>query len=274
MFVARAGLDHPDLALPLLAGLTPRWSSEWPLRPFLETHPEVTYGYLERWVTDPDEHVRRLVSEGTRPRLPWASRLRASVEDPRRGASLLEPLVDDPSPLVRRSVANHLNDISKDHPDLAVEMARRWLARGEAAAWTVRHGLRTLVKSGDPEALEVVGVSTDAQVEVVGFGVTPLTVSIGESVALTISVALPDTAEEADVVIDYRVHHQGARGRRAPKVFKITRRHLAPSRPQTITKEHRFEHLSIRRIYPGPHIIDVQVNGTVVRCATVEVLDS
>jgi len=115
-FVAKRGISDPEVALPLLAGLTPRWSSEGPIRPFIERHPELTYDHLRRWVTDADEHVRRLVSEGTRPRLPWAPQLRGLIADPSPNLPLLDALVDDPSPYVCRSVANHLNDISKDHP--------------------------------------------------------------------------------------------------------------------------------------------------------------
>lgn len=115
----------------LLAGLTPRWSSEFALRPFIEHQPEITYNYLGRWITHGDEHVRRLVSEGTRPRLSWAPQLRGLIADPSPNLPLLDGLADGPSPYVRRSVANHLNDIAKDHPDLAVDLARRW---GTAAA--------------------------------------------------------------------------------------------------------------------------------------------
>jgi hypothetical protein len=95
--VARAGIDRPDVALPLLAGLTPRWSSEWPIRPFIERHPDLTYEHLRRWVADPDEHIRRLVSEGTRPRLPWAPQIRKLIANPEPNIELLDRLVDDPS---------------------------------------------------------------------------------------------------------------------------------------------------------------------------------
>jgi 3-methyladenine DNA glycosylase AlkC len=184
-YVARAGIEQPAVALPLLAGLTPRWSSEGPIRPFIERHPELTYDHLRRWVSDPDEHVRRLVSEGTRPRLPWAPQLRGLVADPGPNVELLDRLVEDPSPYVRRSVGNHLNDISKDHPGLAVDLAHLWLPRGEGAAWAVRHGLRTLVKQGDPRALNVLGVTTD--VDAVGArasGQTPVTRSFGRGTKL------------------------------------------------------------------------------------------
>jgi 3-methyladenine DNA glycosylase AlkC len=271
-FVAMWGISDPELALPLLAGLTPRWSSEGPIRPFIERHPELTYDHLRRWATDADEHVRRLVSEGTRPRLPWAPQLRGLIADPAPNLPLLDVLVDDPSPYVRRSVANHLNDISKDHPHLAIELARGWMARSDGAAWVVRHGLRTLVKRGDADALELLGVATDAAIQLTDLAIDRSQVAIGNAVTFTVTVELsPRQPGAVDAVIDYRVHFVGATGVKAPKVFKLTRRRLEPGLPVTVTRRHRFEHLSIRRILPGPHVIDVQVNGRVLGSTTIEV---
>ena len=271
-FVARAGLDEPDTALPLLAELTSRWSSEFAIRPFIASHPERTYRYLHDWLHHDDEHVRRLVSEGTRPRLPWASRLRALVEDPTSNIALLDALVSDPSAYVRRSVANHLNDITKDHPDVALDLATRWVSRGEPAAGVVRHGLRTLVKHGERRALDLVGVG-DEDLELTDLGVDRPRIGIGEDVELTLTLALPTTAPAAtDVIVDYRVHFVGARGTpKAPKVFKLTRRRLAPGQPVTIRRRHRFDHASIREIHPGRHQIDVQVNGRVLGSVHVDV---
>ena len=133
------GWERPTRPRPAVArGPHPRWSSEGSIRPFIERHPEVTYEPLRRWVLDPDEHVRRLVSEGTRPRLPWAAPLRSLVADPTPNLELLDRLVGDPSQYVRRSVANHLNDISEDHPALAVALARDWLRRGKVLEIDVR----------------------------------------------------------------------------------------------------------------------------------------
>jgi 3-methyladenine DNA glycosylase AlkC len=270
--VARRGIEHPQVALPLLAGLTPRLSSEGPIRPFVERHPELTYDHLRRWAHDDDEHVRRLVSEGTRPRLPWAPLLRGLIADPSPNLPLLDVLVDDPSPYVRRSVGNHLNDISKDHPALALELARRWLPRGDGAAWAVRHGIRTLVKRGDPAALELVGVAVDADVRLIDLSADREHLPIGQAATFTLTLALADDAAAAcEVVIDYRVHYVGARGVKAPKVFKLTRRRLVPGVPVTITRRHAFDHVSIRRIHPGRHTVEVQVNGRVLGSVAVDV---
>ena len=269
-FVARAGIDEPEVALPMLAGLTPRWSSEGPIRPFIERHPHVTYEHLRRWVDDPDEHVRRLVSEGTRPRLPWAPQLRSLVADPTPNIELLDRLVDDDSRYVRRSVANHLNDIAKDHPDLAVELARRWVGRSAGASWAARHGLRTLVKQGHPDALGLLGVAADADVHLVAFDAGPKRIAIGDEVQLSATVELAGAAA-VEAVIDYRVHYVGANGPRRPKVFKWTQRRLEPGRPVTVTRRHRFEHVSIRTIRAGLHTVDVQINGRVLGAVEIDV---
>jgi 3-methyladenine DNA glycosylase AlkC len=270
-FVARRGIDHPEMALRLLAGLTPRWSSEFALRPFIERHPAVTYDFLHRWVADADEHVRRLVSEGTRPRLPWAPRSRRLIDDPTPNLTLIGALVEDPSPYVRRSVANHLYDIAKDHPDLAIDLARQWAERGERGAWIARHGLRTLVKRGDRDALVVLGVHPDADVSVSELTVDKRHVRIGEAVTVACTLVL-GSGPPADVVIDYRVHFDGARSVKEPKVFKLARRHLERAQPVTFTITPRFEHVSTRRIHPGAHTIDIQVKGSVLASITVDVL--
>lgn len=270
--VTRVGLDHPERALALLAALTPRFSAEFAIRPLLETHPEVAYPVLRGWVEDPDEHVRRLVSEGTRPRLPWGRRLRAAIQDPTPGLELIDHLVDDPSEYVRRSVANHLNDVSRDHPGLALDRARSWSGRSDVADAVVRHAVRTLVKVGDPAALALVGVEADAPVRVERFEVTPRRIEVGEVVTLEIALVLDASAPApVEVLVDYRIAHMGARGPRAPKVFKLTRRRMTPGKVITIVRDHRIAEVSVRRIHPGPHAIDVQVNGRVLAGAVVEV---
>lgn len=269
-YVALAGIDHPDLALPLLAALTSRGSSEFAIRPFIERHPAHTFEVLSRWVSDPDEHVRRLVSEGTRPRLPWGGVLRALVVDPSPSIALLERLVDDESAYVRRSVANHLGDIAKDHPALAVDLAHRWRSRPHGD-WVVRHGLRLLVKRGDPGALAVLGFSHVHQVRLVSLEVEPTVVPIGGAVVLR---AVLEADESTDAVIDYVVHYQGAKGRKAGKVFKAVTRRIEPGEALRIERRHRFEHVSIRRIVPGPHRVEVQVNGQVLGGVEIEVVEA
>ena len=267
--VATFGIDHPDVALPLLAGMTPRFSSEFAVRPFIQVHGELTFGYLHEWSSDPDEHVRRLVSESTRPRLPWASRLRELVADPSPTIPLLDRLFDDESDYVRRSVANHLNDISKDHPDLAIEIARRWLGESTHGDGVVRHALRTLVKKGHPDALALMGFDPDHDVELIDIACHPPTIHIGEHTTLSFELS---ATTETKVMVDYIVHYQGASGPRSGKVFKLTTRTLPAGESVPFEKRHRFAHVSIRRLHPGPHRMEVQVNGRVLGSTILDLL--
>src|SRR5262249_59566100 len=158
LFVQKQGLDDFEPAMRAQYELTKRFSAESSIRAYLVRHPDATYARLRTWAGDESVRVRRLVREGTRPRLPWAPRLRAFQEDPRPVIALLELLKDDPERYVQRSVANNLNDIAKDHPDVAIETCRRWLdGASEDRAWIVRHALRTLVKKGDRRALNAIG---------------------------------------------------------------------------------------------------------------------
>ena len=271
-WVSRFGIDDPDTALPLLGELTSRWSAEFAVRPFIEAHRERTFEEFDRWIESPDEHRRRLVSEGSRPRLPWGRQLRDFIADPAPTIALLDRLVDDPSPYVRKSVANHLNDISKDHPETALATAARWLEEepgSDGRRWVVSHGLRSLVKAGDPAALRLLGFDPDAPFSLTTFSVSPSTVEIGD--AVTIEFALT-AARATPVMVDYRIHHAGASAPRAPKVFKLKRTRLEPGVETAFRREHRIREVSVRRIHPGPHLIEVQVNGKVLAATTVEVV--
>ncbi|GAA5089798.1 DNA alkylation repair protein [Nocardia iowensis] len=267
-YVASAMLDRPDIALPLLAALTPRYTAEFAIRPFLDAHYHLTMDYLRSWTTDPDEHVRRLVSEGTRPRLPWAPRLSRFVADPTPVLGLLEALVNDDSSYVRRSVANHLNDISKDHPDLALDTATRWSLSTTQGDFVVRHGLRTLVKRGHPAALAVLGFDHSAPIEIANLACSPSTISIGDTTTLTFTLRAANSTKAA---IDYLVHYQGFRGPKAGKVFKLTVRDLPAGQAVPFSRQHRFGHLAIRTIHPGPHRIEVQANGRILGATEVEI---
>lgn len=273
-YVAVAMADRPDVALPLLADLTAHHTAEFAIRPFILNHYETTMAHLRSWVDSPDEHVRRLVSEGTRPRLPWAGRLPCFIADPSDALELLEGLVNDDSLYVRRSVANHLNDIAKDHPELALETARRWAEASTQGDFVVRHSLRTLIKAGDPRALAILGFDPDAPVELLGLSCSPSTIAIGEATTLSFTLRSDDSdaaTAPTRAAVDYVVHYQGARGPKAGKVFKLTVRDLPPGQAVQFSRRHAFAHVSIRTIHPGPHRIEVQVNGRVLGGTTVHV---
>lgn len=263
-FVELFGVDDPDSSLAAMEHLTKRASCEFAIRPFLVEHWDDAYARLMAFTAHADEAVRRLASEGSRPRLPWARRVPRLVADPAPGLALLERLRHDPSESVRRSVANHLNDIAKGHPGEVVATVKRWLReRPPVDRSLVTHGLRTLVKRGDPDALAVLGFTAEAEVEVVAFSVTPRIVEMGDRIEL--EVTLRSTASERQhLVVDFVVHHVTAAGGSSPKVFKWTTVDLDPGAHVTLRKRRQIQHMSTRTYHPGSHAVELQVAGAVV----------
>lgn len=261
LFVSRLGLDSFELSMRALYELTKRFTAEAAIRPFLVRHPERTYERLREWATDPDVHVRRLVSEGTRPRLPWAMRLRAFQEDPRPVIALLELLKDDPERYVQRSVANNLNDIAKDHPDIAVEVCARWSKKAPPArAWIVKHSLRSLLKAGNRGALTLMGVAAAPKVEVRGVEAQPKRVKIGAKA--TIAFELLSRAKDVqDLLVDYAVYFVKANGKASAKVFKLRRVKLGPRQSTRLVARISFAELTTRKPYPGIHRVELRING-------------
>lgn len=265
VYVAEYALAHFDAAMRAQHALTQRFTAEFSIRPFIEKYPERTLAQLHAWTRDPSPHVRRLVSEGTRPRLPWAPRLRALQRDPHPALELLELLKDDPALYVRRSVANHLNDIGKDHPELLAATARRWLkGAGPERAWIVRHALRSAVKRGEAGALAVSGYGAKAEVTVRGKTITPQRAPIGSAVTIAFELVnkLP---RKQRVLADLRVHYMKANGKTAPKVFKLKTVELAGKAAQAFTKKLSLAELTTRRHYPGLHGVEVLLNGRAVK---------
>jgi 3-methyladenine DNA glycosylase AlkC len=263
-FVAQRGLQHPERALRTLHAITQRFTAEFAIRPFLITHQVLTLRTLAEWVHDPSAHVRRLVSEGSRPRLPWGVQLKAFVADPSPTLPLLRALQDDASEYVRRSVANHLNDIAKDHPAIVAEWLETHLPTADTPRRALlRHASRTLIKRGDTRVLQAWGIG-DRFAGEMSLVVSPAAVSVGETVVLTLEVRAPSTAAAQTLAIDYAVHHMKADGRTSPKVFKGWTCTLAPGESRTLVKRHSMRAVTTRRYYAGEHRVSVQVNGTTV----------
>lgn len=262
-FIRDHGPEHPhafDASMAAQHALTRRFTAEWSIRPFLERWPERTLAVLAGWVDDPSCHVRRLVSEGTRPRLPWAARLRALQRDPAPALALLERLRDDPSEYVRRSVANHLNDVGKDHPGLLLDLAGRWLEGAPPPRRRlVRHALRSLVKQGHPRALALLGYGAAPRVAVAA-AVTPARVALGG--AVTVEVTLTSrTARAQRLAVDLVVHFVKARGEARPKVFKLRAIELPARGTAALAKRISLGEMSTRVHRTGRHRVEVRVNG-------------
>jgi 3-methyladenine DNA glycosylase AlkC len=261
-FVARRGLDHPERALAALHALTQRLTAEFAIRPFLVRHPALTLATLQRWTRDPSAHVRRLASEGSRPRLPWGLRLHTLVADPTPTLPILAALQDDPSEYVRRSVANHLNDIAKDHPALVVDWVRQHLPQASPERRALlSHASRTLIKQGHAPMLALWGAGRAFAGEC-RLSIAPRRLAVGERVTLTL-VLHSTTRQAQTLLIDYAVHHVKANGGTSPKVFKGWKLSLAPGETRTLTRAHSFKPVTTRRYHPGRHPVTVSINGAV-----------
>jgi 3-methyladenine DNA glycosylase AlkC len=271
-FVAEFGLEDFEASMNALYHLTQRFTGEFSIRPFLEKHGAETLALLTQWARDPNAHVRRLVSEGTRPRLPWAGRLEAFQLDPAPVVELLELLKDDPEEFVRRSVANNLNDIGKDHPELLVAISRRWMAgASDERRALVRHALRSLIKQGHPDALDVLGFGERASVALDNIRIAPERVERGGKVAIEFWLrGRPGTHQR--VLVDLRIHYVKANGRTSPKVFKLRSLDLGPT-PVVLRKTLSVADMTTRRHYSGSHAVEVLVNGRVEPLGSFEVVE-
>ncbi len=259
-WVGTHGVDHPEISLASLRHLTSLFSAEFAIRPYLLQHTDLTLTELHTWVDDDDHHVRRLISEGTRPRLPWGKQLPMFMKDPQPVLELLDKLKDDDSEYVRRSVANNLNDIAKDHPDLVADLSGNWLEGASVQRERlVKHGLRTLIKKGHGGALAALGYEVDPKVKV-SFSVSSDRVVMGEQ--LSFVAEIKSTGKDVQkLVVDFAVHFRKANGSLSAKVFKWKVLHLEPGQSLELKKKHRFVSRSVRKLYAGEHEVEVLVAG-------------
>jgi 3-methyladenine DNA glycosylase AlkC len=258
-FVAQHGLDDVPASLDALQFFTRFGSAEFAIRPFILRDQPGTLAVLQSWTTSDNEHVRRLASEGSRPRLPWGARLQSLVADPSPTLPILTALRADDSLYVRKSVANHLNDISKDHPDVALDLVSTWDLSHPHTAWIIRHALRTLIKRGHPRALDLLGAGTAPKLTAT-FTASPKRIQLGDTVTFT--ATLTSTASRAQsLLVDYVVHYARSSGKASEKVFKWTQLDLAPRATVTLIKRQTIRDFSTRRHHAGRHRIELQING-------------
>jgi 3-methyladenine DNA glycosylase AlkC len=270
---ADRGREHFDLSMHAQYELTKRFSAESSIRPYITRDPERTFAAFRTWTTDANAHVRRLVSEGTRLRLPWAPRVPWLDQNPERVLALLELLKDDPSTMVRRSVANNLNDLGKSRPDLLIRTAAAWLENGSAERRSlVEHALRSAVKRGDVKALGLLGYGRKPAVAIEHVGFSPRRVPIGQRVTMTFALRSTSRTPQ-DVLVDAAVHFVKARRKTAAKVFKITRSTLAPRQRVDLRASFSLAVHTTRVPKPGRHAVDVIVNGHAIRAGFFDVVE-
>ncbi len=262
MFVVHCGQSPKHLALSLktIKAITQRFSMEDAIRYFINRYPTETLAELSTWSTDTNYHVRRLVSEGTRPLLPWSGRISLDVTTP---LPLLDTLHADPTRYVTRSVANHLNDIAKVQPQLVVETLERWKSEGRQTAqelsWMTKHALRTLVKQGDKRALTLLGFASKPKVKVADFRLESAQLRFGDALEFCFTIA---SQRDENLVIDFVIDFVKANGKLAPKVHKLKHVQLKRGEVVSIRKRHTLRaNATTYTLYPGTHHLTLQING-------------
>jgi len=270
-FVGVHGHAHFEESMDALKFFTLFSSAEFAIREFLKRDLSRTLRVMEQWSLDPNEHVRRLASEGSRPRLPWSFRLDAIARDPALAEKILNNLKADPSLYVRKSVANHLNDISKDHPELMLDRLVAWGLKNPHTAWIARHASRSLIKAGHPRSFHLFGFTSSVAVKLTRFTVTPTKLKLGET--LTLSLTLKSGASKAQkLAVDYIVHYRKKTGQLAPKVFKLKELTLKAGETITLGKRQRITEFTTRKHYAGRHAVEIMINGKVFGSRTFELM--
>jgi 3-methyladenine DNA glycosylase AlkC len=259
-YVGQYGLDDFEVSLDALKYFTAFGSSEFAVREFLRHDLKRTLAVMELWSRDPNDAVRRLASEGSRPRLPWSFRLNEIVADPALAAPILDNLRADASLYVRKSVANHLNDVSKSHPDWVLHKLAGWPLEIPHTAWIAKRALRSLIKAGDAQALKLIGAGGAPEVQLEKLAVTPAQVSLGERI--TVSFKLISMSSEAQrLVIDYAIHYVKKSGATAAKVFKLKELTLNTGQQVLIERSQSMRDFTTRVHYTGRHQVQIMVNG-------------
>ncbi|MBW7886393.1 MAG: DNA alkylation repair protein [Caldilineaceae bacterium] len=270
-FVETYGRDDWERSMPALAFFTQFASSEFAVRPFLDEDSSRAMAYLYQWAEDPNPHVRRLASEGCRPRLPWAMALSQFKADPSPILPVLERLKDDESDFVRRSVANNLNDISKDHPDLMLDICERWYGQSERTDWIVKHACRSLLKAGNRRAMALFGFDVPENIAVKRLRLEPPALQIGQTLIFSFDLHVIGEGEQR-VRVEYAIDYVRASGDRNRKVFHFSERIYIPG-IYFLRKQQPMADLTTRRHYPGEHCLAIIVNGRELASTKFELYD-
>lgn len=257
--VEQFGLEDFAASMQALAHFTCYSTAEFAIRPFLQRYPEPCLQQMQAWTASDNVHLRRLASEGCRPRLPWGQQLPQFIADPRPLLPILQALKQDPEDYVRRSVANNLNDISKDHPDLVLDLAKQWHGQHQHTNWILKHALRSLLKQRQPAALALFGCTP----RLVEASLQPATTQLqyGEKLHFTAEIKLNDGP--APLRVEYAIDFASKNGTKRHKVFQWLQRQSGPG-ILTLQKSYHFKDLTTRKHYAGSHQLHLVINGDIV----------
>jgi 3-methyladenine DNA glycosylase AlkC len=261
-YIAVYGIDHFDLSMNALKEMTKLFTSEFAVRPFFIKDQKRTLKIFKVWASDKNEHVRRLVSEGSRPLLPWGQKLHGFVLDPEVSWNLLEKLKNDPSEYVRKSVANHINDHSKNHPDYVIEKLLEWhhsKSRTPELNWVIKHASRSLIKKGNKKAFLLHGVE-DLKIKVIEQKILNEKLKLGEG--LNITLTLKNLSKKSgQVILDHEMHFLKANGKHGIKVFKGKKNSMAPNEVVKVEMSVPLKIVTTRVYYSGEQYWSIKING-------------
>lgn len=259
-YIETYGMGHYKESARAMEYITQFMSCEFAVRPFIVKYGDRMMNQMQTWSKHEEPKVRRLASEGCRPRLPWAMALPAFKKDPAPILPILENLKTDSDIWVRKSVANNLNDISKDNPELAMEIFKAWLGKDKNTDWIVKHAARTLLKAGDKEAMALFGFKKENGVKLHNLKIETPKVEMGKE--LVFSFTVNNTGKQTKTLrLEYAMHYVRANGSLSKKVFKISEREYKPGSHTSITRRQSFKAITTRVYYPGRHKVSVIVNG-------------
>jgi 3-methyladenine DNA glycosylase AlkC len=268
-YVAVQGINDPALAFKVLEQLTPLFTAEFAIRPFIDQYPEQSFKQLLIWSRSQNEHVRRLASEGCRPRLPWGMQLKKLVLDPSPILPILQQLKDDESLYVRKSVANNINDITKDHPTIALALCEKWQPLASSnTQWIIKHGCRSLIKAGNERCLQLLGFNA---AEISDITLTcPTQIVMGESLEFNCEFT---SQKVQNLVVDYSIDFSRSNNKSSNKVFKIKNLNAANNERINVIKNYSFKAISTRKYYAGMHSLNIHLNGNIIATAQFEVIN-
>ena len=262
-FVGLYGQADFEVSMEALKQFTKFGSSEFAIREFLKRDFNKTIKVMQAWSKDKNHHVRRLSSEGSRPRLPWSFKLDEVIKNPKSTQTILENLKADSELYVRKSVANHLNDVSKENTEYMLDLVNSWDKKNPHTAWIIKHASRSLIKKGHPGSLSVFDFEKNVKVKVDNFHLNKSKVNLGESLLFTFDI-VSDKSSSQKLVIDYIIHYRKKLGELSPKVFKLKEVELKPKERITISKSQVFKDFTTRKHFAGKHLLQIQVNGKVL----------
>jgi 3-methyladenine DNA glycosylase AlkC len=259
-FIEQYGLDDPATSLKAMESITQFISCEFAIRPFLLKYPETVLQQMFKWSEHPHPHVRRFSSEGCRPRLPWAMAIPQLKKDPSPVLPILNNLRNDSALFVRKSVANHLNDIAKDHPSIVIDLAKKWKGESKETDWIIKHGCRTLLKKADKTIYKLYDLNPDADCKITNFKLSKNRISRDERLQFSFDLE-PAKNKNAKLRIEYAIYYVKSNGRQIKKIFQVSENKFSKDKAYSFNRYQNFQDLTTRKHYPGKHKIAIVVNG-------------